>query len=194
MISLTNKNIKLFFTIFFLIINFNAHSIEIKPIASINSNLITSYDLYIEIQTLSIISGRKIQINEHRDIISKIIDEKIKELETKNINIERDKDQIERRYNSVINKLPTEIPHIEEIKSNIKQKIVNSVRWNTLILSTFRNKLEINSKEVDEMMKNQNIDKKNIEEIIISQKNKKLNAISKKYFNELKRKYYIKYF
>jgi hypothetical protein len=175
-------------------VNFNAHSIEIKPIASINSNLITSYDLYIEIQTLSIISGKKIEINEQRNIISKIIDEKIKEFETKNINIERDKDQIERRYNSVINKLPTEIPHIEEIKSNIKQKIVNSVKWNTLILGTFRNKLEINSKEVDEMMKNQNIDNKNIEEIIISQKNKKLNAISKKYFNELKRKYYIKYF
>ena len=66
------------------------------------------------------------------------------------------------------------------------------MRWNKLITILFSRKLEINMNELEENIKNKNIDIKNKEKLIKIEKTKKINIISNTFYNEVKRKYLIK--
>ena len=48
--------------------------------------------------------------------------------------------------------------------------------------------------EIEEIMKSKNINDKNMDQITVIEKNKKLNVFSKVYFNEIKKKYFIQYY
>ena len=66
------------------------------------------------------------------------------------------------------------------------------MKWNALITSLYARKLEINTNEIKEIV---NSKKKvtNEEDVIRLEKEKKINILSKTYFNEVKKNYYIKY-
>ncbi len=71
-------------------------------------------------------------------------------------------------------------------------KVEINMRWNKLITILFSRKLEINMNEIEENIKNKNIDIKNKEKMIKIEKTKKINIISNTFYNEVKRKYLIK--
>ena len=71
-------------------------------------------------------------------------------------------------------------------------KVEINMRWNKLITILFSRKLEINMNELEENIKNKNIDIKNKEKLIKIEKTKKINIISNTFYNEVKRKYLIK--
>ena len=66
------------------------------------------------------------------------------------------------------------------------------MKWNKLITFLFSRKLEINMNEIEENIKNKNIDIKKKEEKIKLEKIKKINILFKTFFNEVKSKYLIK--
>ena len=71
-------------------------------------------------------------------------------------------------------------------------KVEINMRWNRLITILFSRKLEINMNELEENIKNKNIDIEKKEEMIRIEKTKKINIISNTFYNEIKRKYLIK--
>ena len=71
-------------------------------------------------------------------------------------------------------------------------KVEINMGWNRLITILFSRKLEINMNELEENIKNKNIDIEKKEEMIRIEKTKKINIISKTFYNEIKRKYLIK--
>ena len=81
-----------------------------------------------------------------------------------------------------------------EIKKEIKKKLELSSRWNKLIFLKFRNKLEVNIVEINQIIKDKKIDEKDKEKIVAVEKNKKFNIVSQNYYNEIKKNYYIKIF
>ena len=71
-------------------------------------------------------------------------------------------------------------------------KVEINMGWNRLIAILFSRKLEINMNELEENIKNKNIDIEKKEEMIRIEKTKKINIISNTFYNEIKRKYLIK--
>lgn len=186
------KKYKVFF--FFIFLTLNVNSAEIKILASINNQSITNYDLFYEIKLQELLNNTKINISQHNLVLQQIIEETIKKIEVNNMNIAADDKQVSERFKKILSGLPKEIEISEEIKTNIKNKIKNSIKWNNLILSKYRNKIEVNTNEIEEIMKSKNINDKNMDQITVIEKNKKLNVFSKVYFNEIKKKYFIQYY
>ena len=118
--------------------------------------------------------------------INEMINNKIKMLELEKYKITLNELEIDRRVNSLIDK-----DNLVDLKQRLKEKISTDNKWNNLIYLKFRNKLEINMQEINEKFSNnQNQEKKN--QIIENEKKKKLNIISKTYFNEIKKNYLVK--
>ena len=185
----------IFKKIFFIYLLFFCHtskSIEIISIVKINENTITNIDLMKEVKFLETLNGRKINEKNKINILQNMIDEKIKYLETQKNNISVNKKIVEERVNFNIEKYNDDIKNSKEILNYIKKKIEISMKWNALITSLYARKLEINTNEIKEIV---NSKKKvtNEEDVIRLEKEKKINILSKTYFNEVKKNYYIKY-
>ena len=80
----------------------------------------------------------------------------------------------------------------DKIKEYMFKKVEINMKWNKLVTILFSKKLEINMNEIEENIKNKNIDIKKKEEMIQIEKTKKINIISNTFYNEIKRKYLIK--
>jgi len=80
---------------------------------------------------------------------------------------------------------------IKGTKLSAKEKkfLKKTKPWGIIL---FSRKLEINMNELEENIKNKNIDKEKKEEMIRIEKIKKINIISNTFYNEIKRKYLIK--
>ena len=175
----------LFFLLFLLFIT-NSYSNSFNILASVNNKLITNYDLFVEIKLLEYLNKRPLNQNEKEIILNEMINNKIKMLELEKYKITLNELEIERRINSLIDG-----DDLMNLKQRLKEKISTDSKWNNLIYLKFRNKLEINMQEINEKFSSsQNQAKKN--EIIENEKKKKLNIISKTYFNEIKKNYLVK--
>ena len=189
--------IRILFSVFFLffIILFSFEKIqglEIKVLATVNNQAISNYDLFIEVKSQELLNNRAINKSQHRQILQQMIDETIRESEVKKNNITADKKAVNDKINKILSQLPNEIKLDDQIKSNIKSKIENSIKWNNLILIKFRNKIEINTNEIDQIIKSKDLNEQEKDRITILEKNKKLQVFSKTYFNEVKKQYFIK--
>lgn len=183
------------FCIFFaLLCNFltSSNAIEIKNIASVNNYSITNFDLFQEIKIKEALEKKKISKAQHSFVLQTMIQDKIKMLE-----IDKNKIQIpEQEIQSKLALVLDQSFKNEEISKNLKDLIYKKIKytssWNILISKKFANKLTVNMDEIDEIIKSQNLKDGERNKVIELEKNKKLNIFSKTYFNEIKKKYFVK--
>lgn len=197
---LLNKK-KIFFILFLLIIkNFNVYSIEVKSIIAINNNLITNLDLEKEFILISIIEKKQFNFNNSKDqIIERLIKYKIKELEVMDENIKSSDLLIKKEVDQIVNAIEFDKLNINNQNQEILKKRLLTLKtvdqkWNNLIIKKFYNNLSINIDEINDKIKDKNVSKETLDKIIIVEKTKKINSFSETYYNEIKRKYYIKKF
>lgn len=183
------------FTIFTFILSLfffqNLNSMEVKTIATVNNIPISNIDLIYEIKTKEILNSNKINKDQYGYIIQEIINNRIKELETNKLNITFNKAEANTRLESILKKIPSNSKIDSGIKNNMKKTIETSLKWNNLIINKYKNKLEININEIDEIAKAKTLTEEEKNRLINFEKTKKLNVISKTYFNEIKRNYYV---
>ena len=182
-----------FFLLFIILFSFEKiQGLEIKVLATVNNQAISNYDLFIEVKSQELLNNRAINKSQHRQILQQMIDETIRESEVKKNNITADKKAVNDKINEILSKFSNEIKLDDQIKSNIKSKIENSIKWNNLILIKFRNKIEINTNEINQIIKSKDLNEQEKDRITILEKNKKLQVFSKTYFNEVKKQYFVK--
>lgn len=194
---INNTKVKRILTITILIIIFlisKVASNEVKMLAKINNYPISNYDLFKEIQIREILDNKKINQSEHRIILSQIINEKIKELEILKYKIDNNQNEIELKFKNIINNISKDVHIDDQLKKGIKKKIGITVKWKDLVLLKNRNKLQLNTIEIDEYSQNYSLNKEEKEKIYNAELNKKFKVISKTFFNEVKRNYLISYY
>ena len=187
------KLIKFLLILYFLNILSISHSQDIISLVVINNEIITNYDLNLELKRKKILEKKEINETEAKETLQQLIDEKIKFLEVEKKDITINNNAIKSRLNEIIEK--NNLQNInQELKLYIQNKISLNLRWNKLINNKFQRQIEININEVNEIMKSRNIDQKNFDKIVNQEKNKKLNIFSKIYLNEIKKEFLIKRF
>lgn len=185
-------NFKRIYFVFLIIFNINYFDLkanEIKIIAQVNNEIITSYDLYKEIMLIEALEKRSVKPNEKLALINKIINDKIKELETKKLKIIVNNKDIEKKIKNISKN--TSLKENKELFDLIYKKLSVEAKWKKLILIKFRNKLEVNINEINQKIKLKNY-QENKDDIINIEKINKATILSKTYFNEVKQKFYIK--
>ena len=185
------KVLKYILLFYFLISGSAIKSNELKTLALINNNTITTYDLFVEIKTLELLNNRKILNSERMGILNNLINQKIKKLEIEKNNNLVNQDQINKQLSQILKQRFPDQMISKEIKEKIKEKIIVAAGWNEILKQRYAGKLDINMNEISERL---DIEKLNIEEknkIILKEKNKKLNSYSTTLFNEVKRSYYV---
>ena len=181
------------FILFFFLFSFEEiKSLELKVLAKVNNQAISNYDLFIEVKSKELLNNRGINKSQYRQVLQQMIDEIIRESEVKKNNITADKKAVNVKINEILSQFSDETKLDDQIKSNIKSKIENSIKWNNLILTKFKNKIAINTNEIDQIIKSKDLNEQEKDKITILEKNKKLQVFSKTYFNEVKKKYFVK--
>ena len=183
------------FCIFFaLLCNFltSSNAIEIKNIASVNNYSITNFDLLQEIKIKEALEKKKISKAQHSFVLQIMIQDKIKMLEIDKNKIQIPEQEIQSKLALVLDQSFKNEEISKSLKDLIYKKIKYTSSWNILISQKFANKLTVNMDEIDEIIKSQNLKDGERNKVIELEKNKKLNIFSKTYFNEIKKKYFIK--
>lgn len=171
-------------------LNAENNKFDINILAKVDNEIITSYDLFLEKKTLELLNNNKINSSQHQILVEKLINEKIRYIESKKNNIKTEEKKIEEIYVSILAKIKEKNVPLE-IKKRIKEKIIIDQNWKKLIFFKYGNKVEININEVEDKFKLQKLDLEKRENIINFEKNQKMNVFSKTHFNEIKRKYFI---
>lgn len=183
---------RLFTTIFTIFFFCSANANEIKSIVQVDSYSITNVDLIKEIRINQILRKRSLNDAEKKVLLKNLIEEKIKEIEVVKNNINVNKSAVDKRVTQILGNYKLDDLDQDKIKKYMFKKVEINMKWNKLITILFSKKLEINMNEIEENIKNKNIDIRKKEEIIQIEKTKKINIISNTFYNEVKRKYLIK--
>ena len=193
---------KKIFKYFFLFIILSHSNNPYKTLASVNNTIITNMDLNSEVRILKIINQNTIIDNNSlkKNALKNLIEENIKagEILQKKIIIEND--QIKRMFNIFL----TNTPGIESKLNNfdkeiIKEKIRINIGWNKLINQMYSWKININMNEInnnidDKKNYNEKEIKKLKEDLIKTEKEKKISVFSKYHLEKLKKNSLIKYY
>lgn len=192
-------NVTLRIILFFFIINSSlaANNYQIELLATVNNHSISNVDLYNEVKLIKIIENRDIPKEQSKRLLNEMINEKIKEIETKNIKIEKIQiKNIDDRIKLLLGKLnkPDQNINLKLLKKQLKKKYQIAIKWENLIYNNFKNKLEVNLNEINYILKNSN--NKNIkrEDIISLEKKKKLSTFSRSHFGRIKKNYLITFY
>ena len=185
------KVLKYILLFYFLISGSSIKSNELRTLAIINNTSISTYDLFIEIQTLELLNSRKILSHERPGILRNMINDKIKILEIEKYKNIINIDQINKRLNQIFKERFNNQLINKEIRKKMREKITVSAGWNEILKQRYAGKLDVNMDEINERqdLKKLSIEEKN--KVILREKNKKLNSYSATLFNEIKRNYYI---
>ena len=135
---------------------------------------------------------RSLSDAEKKILLKNLIKEKIKEIEVVKKNISVNKSNVDKRVAQILSNYKLDDLNQDKIKEYMFKKVEINMKWNKLVTILFSKKLEINMNEIEENIKNKNIDIKKKEEMIQIEKTKKINIISNTFYNEVKRKYLIK--
>ena len=166
---------------------------EIISLVQINNHSITNFDLRKEIYIREIMENKKITDSSQRNyLLQNLVNQKIKELELKNKEINIDKTIIDNQVNNILSKKKINPQNYNFVKEHIYKKIKISLEWNKLISIVFAANLNININEIEENIKSKKLDITQKDQIIKNEKVKKINLLSNAYFNEVKKKYLIK--
>ena len=194
----------LFFIFFLTIFNSNAEQ-KLTLVASVNNSVITSLDISNEVSLIKIMNSNiKLGDNDlKRAALENAIDEILKNLEIKENNFSGvNQGLIDRQYNGLIKKLSENNETIaSDIKNKIYKKIELDYKWNSLIKQKYSWKININMSEINEKLqdrKNENEEIKDFlaskENLLVSEKNKKLSIYSAIHLDKIKKKALIKFF
>ena len=194
----------LFFIFFFTIFNSNAEQ-KLTLIASVNNSVITSLDISNEVFLIKVINSNiKLNDNDLKGAaLENVIDEILKNLEIKENNFSGvNQGLVDRQYNGLIKKLSESNETIaSDIKNKIYKKIELDYKWNSLIKQKYSWKININMSEINEKLqsgKNETEETKDFlaekENLLVSEKNKKLSIYSAMHLDRIKKKALIKFF
>ena len=194
----------LFFIFFFTIFDSNAEQ-KLTLVASVNNSIITSLDISNEVFLIKVMNSN-IKLNDNdlkRAALENAIDEILKNLEIKENNFSGvNQGLVDRQYNGLIKKLSESNETIaSDIKNKIYKKIELDYKWNSLIKQKYSWKININMSEINEKLqyrKNENEEIKDFlaskENLLVSEKNKKLSIYSAIHLDRIKKKALIKFF
>lgn len=183
------KFVQILLTTFFFC---TANANEIRSIVQVDSHSITNIDLIQEIRINEILKNRPLNNSEKKVLLKNLIEEKIKEIETNKNNIRVSEALINERVSKILKNYTLDENNKNKIKKYLFNKVEINMKWNKLIAILFSKKLEINMNEIEENIINKKIDIKRKEEMIRIEKTKKINIISKTFYNKIKKKYLIK--
>ncbi|MDC3021120.1 hypothetical protein OAZ96_00120 [Pelagibacteraceae bacterium] len=205
-----NKIYLFFFVIiFFLFQNKIVFSqIENSVIISVGDYPITRLDLLKEIKLIAILSNTEINQNNREQIkglaVKSLIKRNIKENEIKRRNIFKyNKKQLEALISSTSQKIGLDKNGLKMILENnnlsyeeLIKRFETDLKWNYMIFQIYKNKISLNTAEVEnklqlrlENLENPNDQKINLikEQIVNSEKEKKLKMFSNMHFSNLER-------
>jgi len=178
---------KLAILLFLILISFNANTTENKIILKVDNDIITSLDIFEEINNLKFFNQNLRNINNEEIYqigLNSLINYKIKKQEVlkyfNKIEIEN-KDYIKSIIENNAKKL--NFKNISDFKKVLKEKNINyenyeekikvNILWNQIIYSKYNNQLKVNEIELKEKIKRQNDNKKsfNLSEIVFQIEN-----------------------
>ena len=182
----------------FFFINNTAYSKKIEIIAKVNNDIITNIDLYKEYQLYEFISKSKLNLDlqAKQRFLNTLINHQIKKSELKKYNINIKSDIIIKRINLI---LKSKNSNADELKSlNLYNffydRVETEMKWVELIRKMFRNRLNINTKEVENKLSeksDKNFSKQDYNNLIRLEKNKKMAVYNQTFFNEIKLNYLV---
>ena len=111
-------------------------------------------------------------------LLKTLIEEKIKEIESDKNNIKVNKTDVNKRVTQILSSYKLDELNQDKIKKYMFNKVEINMKWNKLITILFSKKLEINMNEIEENIKNKNIDIKKKEEMIKIEKIKSIPEIN----------------
>lgn len=196
---LKDNKISIFILFFLILLNGNVNALENKIIVKVNNNIITSLDIFNEVNYLSLTNKKFNQLEEFSKFqIAKnsLIRQNIQEIEllknVKEINIDNNiYDKLIKNFYTMIGQdnYDNFLIHIQKnnIPLNIiKKKITIEVLWNQLIFRKFSSNVKIDQEKIKkDVLKNDTVKEYLLSEIVFSiddQENlkEKLSIIKKK--------------
>ena len=196
---------KFLFIIFFFITSNLYSEQKLTLVASVNNFIITNLDISNEIALLKVLnnSSRIDDDQEKQVALENMINEILKDTEIKAKNIKlKNKELVDRRYNELLQKITeNNKPISADMKGKIYQKIKLDYQWNQLIRQQYSWMISVNMNEINEKLdkiKKENTDPNKFiaikEELIMTEKNKKMNTYSIIHMEKIKKKSLIKFF
>ena len=184
--------------VLFFLINNTAYSKKIEIIAKVNNDIITNIDLYKEYQLYEFISKTKLNLDlqAKQRFLNTLINHQIKKSELKKYNISIKEDIIIKRINLILKSKNSNADELKNLNlyNFFYDRVETEMKWVELIRKMFRNRLSINTKEVENKVsenKNQNFSKQDYNNLIRIEKNKKMSVYNQTYFNEIKLNYLV---
>ena len=182
----------------FFFINNTAYSKKIEIIAKVNNDIITNIDLYKEYQLYEFISKTKLNLDlqAKQRFLNTLINHQIKKSELKKYNINIKENIIIKRINLILKSKNSNADELKNLNlyNFFYDRVETEMKWVELIRKMFRNRLSINTKEVENKVSennNQNFSKKDYNNLIRLEKNKKMAVYNQTYFNEIKLNYLV---
>tara|TARA_B100000123_G_scaffold221385_1_gene169886 strand:- start:298 stop:900 length:603 start_codon:yes stop_codon:yes gene_type:complete len=188
--------------------------IENSIIISVGDYPITRLDLLKEIKLIAILSNTQIDQSNREQIkglaVKSLIKRNIKENEIKKRNVYRyNKKQLEDLITSTSKKIGLDKNGLKEtlLKNNLSyeeliKRFETDLKWNFMIFQIYKNKISLNTAEIEsklqlrlENLKNPNDQKIEVlkEQIVNSEKEKKLKMFSNMHFSNLERSIQINF-
>ena len=159
--------------VLFFLINNTAYSKKIEIIAKVNNDIITNIDLYKEYRLYEFISKSKLNLDlqAKQRFLNSLINHQIKKSELKKYNISIKEDIIIKRINLILKSKNSNADELKNLNlyNFFYDRVETEMKWVELIRKMFRNRLSINTKEVENKVSennNQNFSKKDYNNLI----------------------------
>ena len=182
----------------FYFINNTAYSKKIEIIAKVNNDIITNIDLYKEYRLYEFISKSKLNLDlqAKQRFLNSLINHQIKKSELKKYNINIKRDIIIKRINLILKSKNSDADQLKNLNlyNFFYDRVETEMKWVELIRKMFRNRLSINTKEVENKLSeknDKNFSKQDYNNLIRLEKNKKIAVYNQTYFNEIKLNYLV---
>ena len=182
----------------FYFINNTAYSKKIEIIAKVNNDIITNIDLYKEYRLYEFISKSKLNLDlqAKQRFLNSLINHQIKKSELKKYNINIKRDIIIKRINLILKSKNSNADQLKNLNlyNFFYDRVETEMKWVELIRKMFRNRLNINTKEVENKVSennDKNFSKQDYNNLIRLEKNKKMAVYNQTYFNEIKLNYLV---
>ena len=184
--------------VFFYFINNTAYSKKIEIIAKVDNDIITNIDLYKEYRLYEFISKSKLNLDlqAKQRFLNSLINHQIKKSELKKYNINIKRDIIIKRINLILKSKNSNADQLKNLNlyNFFYDRVETEMKWVELIRKMFRNRLSINTKEVENKLSennDKNFSKQDYNNLIRLEKNKKMAVYNQTFFNEIKLNYLV---
>ena len=175
---------KIFLVLSFVLINLTNANSEIKDglFITIGNKAITSLDIVNEIKVILILNNLSYSDDKKQELqdmaVKAVIRRNIKEIEIEKYELLYKKDDLTAELNRVAASINMDLDTLKNIcQSNgldfgiIENQIKTELLWNSLVFNLYRDRISINTEEIDEQLKfyqtKKEIDEYNVSEIVI---------------------------